>query len=123
MKKLFIMSITLIVLFNSLSLTSCKTTNNTSNTINNRENLPPGTITTMIGRVVIFSGSPQGIVGFSNVNNINYAVYPESIADEFRALQGYLIEFTVIIVDVKTYPSILMSGGAVTPISWRIIEE
>jgi len=75
------------------------------------------------GRVEIYGNEPRTFAGIVDEKGIEYAVYPRSVENELRRLQGRLIEFTVILLDEpQGYSSLLLRGGTVTPIKWEIIE-
>jgi hypothetical protein len=74
------------------------------------------------GTVQIYGNEPHTFAGIAGENGKEYAIYPPSSEDELRALQGHLIDFTVIILDEpKGYGSLFLRGGTVTPVEWRII--
>ncbi|MCL2042558.1 MAG: hypothetical protein FWG89_00305 [Treponema sp.] len=76
------------------------------------------------GRVQIYGNEPFTFVGIIDEDNAEYAVYPPSVADELRSLQGYVIEFTVILPDEPQGDnSMFLLGRTVTPVSWRVIER
>ena len=74
------------------------------------------------GRVQIYGNEPHTFAGIVDENGTEYAVYPRSSEDELRPLQGYLIEFTVIMLDeTQGYGGMFLGGGTVTPVSWEIL--
>jgi hypothetical protein len=74
------------------------------------------------GRIVIFGNEPFIYAGIVAEDGLNYAIYPEETERELMALQGYLIEFTVIpMEEEKVYGSLFLRGGTVKPISWEIV--
>ena len=79
------------------------------------------TIVKITGRVQIYGNEPHTYVGIIDENGTEYAVHPDSVANELRSLQGYLIEFTVVFLDdIQTYGSMFLRGGTVTPIEWVV---
>jgi hypothetical protein len=78
-------------------------------------------ITNIRGRVEIYGNEPRTFVGIVDENGIEYAVYPPSVGEELRKLQGYLIDFTVVLLDEpQGFSSLLLRGGTVTPIKWEL---
>jgi hypothetical protein len=74
------------------------------------------------GTVQIYGNEPHTFAGITGENGEEYAIYPPSREDELRALQGRLIDFTVIILDEpKGFGSLFLRGGTVTPVEWHII--
>ena len=75
----------------------------------------------ILGMVRIYGNEPHTFVGIRSEDGIEYAVYPPSQERELRRLQGHLIEFTVIFPD-EGDGSLVLRGGTVTPVSWRLIQ-
>ena len=71
----------------------------------------------ILGQVVIYGSEPHTFAGIAEQNGTEYVIYPRETADELRALQGHLIEFTVILMEEAPGP-----GITVRPVSWRIIQ-
>ena len=75
------------------------------------------------GRVQVFGNAPQTFIGIVSEDGTQYAVYPSAKEEELRALQGHLIEFTVMLLDEgRGYGSLFLMGGTVTPLSWEILQ-
>ena len=80
-------------------------------------------ITKIKGRVQIYGSEPHTFVGIVDQNDIAYAVYPPSQEEKLRALQGRLIEFSVVFLDGnRTFGSLFLRGGTVEPVKWEILE-
>ena len=80
-----------------------------------------GTITTITGRVEIYGNEPHTFVGIIDENGIEYAVYPSSKENELRQLQGYIIDFTVLLLnEPQGFGSLFLKGGTVEPIGWEL---
>jgi len=108
-------TIIFVIVFTALIVFSCRTVNSTEKT--NAENISMENTSKIIGRVVIFGNEPRTDVGIVDTDGIEYAVFPRSVGNELRQLQGNLIEFTVILLDE---PQIVgFRGGTVTPIKWE----
>ena len=73
------------------------------------------------GMVKIYGNEPHVFVGLVDEDGTEYAIYPRAKEDELRQLQGHLLEFLVEFVDEKSYGSLFLKGGIVTPVSWEII--
>ena len=75
-------------------------------------------------RVRIFGSEPRTFVGLVSEEGREYSVYPQSQEQVLAGLQGYLIDFTVVLLDeAHGYGSLFLRDGTVTVISWRIIEQ
>jgi hypothetical protein len=88
------------------------------------EQLNTGTENTakLIGRVQIYGNEPHTFVGIVDEEGTEYAVYPPAEEEKLRALQGRLIEFTVVFLDgPRGEGGLYLKGGTVTPVSWEII--
>jgi hypothetical protein len=76
----------------------------------------------ILGKIQIYGNEPHTFVGIIDENGTEYAVFPPAKEEELRTLQGYLIEFTVILLDEpQGYGSLFLKGGTVTPIKWEIL--
>ena len=74
------------------------------------------------GMVRIFGNEPHTYVGIVDEGGTEYAVYPRSVEDELRKLQGRLIVFTVtVLAEPKGEGGMYLKGGTVTPLTWEII--
>ena len=92
---------------------------NDSRTDNDMENLK-----IIVGRVEIFGNVPNTYVGIIEEKGKRYSVYPPSQEEALRDLQGYDIEFNVILLDTpQGYGSLFLRDGTVTPLSWVIIQQ
>ena len=100
-----------------LSSFSCGTLNNSGNT--KVENTMTENTITITGAVVIFGNEPRTQVGIVDRDNIAFAVFPSSTANELRLLQGHLIEFKVIVLDEPQIPGFRRT---VTPVEWKILQ-
>ena len=81
------------------------------------------TSVTIRGRIVIFGSEPHTFVGIVSEDGTEYSVYSPSHEAELRRLQGYKIEFTVVLLDEpKGYGSLFLKGGTVNPLSWKILD-
>jgi hypothetical protein len=79
--------------------------------------------TKITGRVVIYGNEPHTFVGIVGEDGTEYAVYPSDQEEKLRALQGHLIEFTVVLLnESQGYGSLFLKGGTVTPVTWEIIQ-
>ena len=75
------------------------------------------------GMVQIYGNEPRTFVGIVDEKGTEYAVYPRTVENELRELQGHLIEFTVIMLDEpKGEGGMYLKGGTVTPVSWVVIQ-
>ena len=91
-------------------------------TATSRENTDVENTRKITGIVQVYGNEPHTYVGIIDMNGIEYSVYPRSKEEELRQLQGYLIEFTVVLLDEpQGYGSLFLRGGTVTPIKWEII--
>ena len=82
-----------------------------------------GNTSIITGKIRIYGNEPHTFVGIVDENGKEYAVYPLSKEEELRKLQGHLIEFTVVLLDEpRTYGSLFLKGGTVTPITWKLIQ-
>jgi hypothetical protein len=73
------------------------------------------------GKIQIYGNEPHTFVGIVAEDGAEYAVYPPSKEEELRTLQGYLIEFTVVLLDEpQGFGSLFLKGGTVTPIEWTV---
>ena len=73
------------------------------------------------GKIQIYGNEPHTFVGIIAENGQEYAVFPPSKEEELRTLQGYLIEFTVVLLDEpQGFGSLFLKGGTVTPIEWTV---
>ena len=87
------------------------------------ENQIAGNTTNIRGRVQIFGSEPHTFVGIVDQNGSEYSIYPQSQEQVLRTLQGYLVDFTVMLLDeAQGYGSLFLRGGTVTVISWKVIE-
>jgi phosphoribosylanthranilate isomerase len=78
--------------------------------------------TRITGMVQIYGNEPHTYIGIVDENGTEYAVYSPSQEVELRKLQGYLIAFTVIMLDEpKGEGGLYLKGGTVTPLNWEII--
>jgi len=78
-------------------------------------------ISRIIGEVKIFVDDINTYVGIENRSGV-FSIYPPIVEDLLRPLQGYWIDFSVIVFDEpKGYGSQYLDGETVTPISWNII--
>jgi len=79
--------------------------------------------TKITGKVQIYGNEPHTFVGIiDHHDSTEYAVYPPSIEEELRRLQGRLIEFTIVKQDEPMgLGGLQLNGGTVTVIEWRII--
>jgi len=78
----------------------------------------------IIGRIHIVGPDHQTIFAVieDQHDGMKYAIYPPSVEEELRGLQGHLIEFTVVKENTpKTYESLLL-GRTVTVVEWRILQ-
>jgi len=74
------------------------------------------------GRVQVYGNEPNTFAGIVDQNGTEYAIYPPAQEARLRALQGHLIEFTVLpVTEPKSYGSLFLKGGTVEPITWEII--
>ena len=126
------------ILFSTITISGCFSFGNRekANSPQNPSNNDAETITAVnsaaaneggdrkiIGTVQIYGSEPHTFVGIVDQDKTEYAVYPASMEDELRKLQGYLIEFTVIFLDEpQGYGSLFLKGGTVTPVKWEIIQ-
>jgi len=109
-----------------LSIFSCGTAAGDQQKPDSPGGSPPATnvenTTRITGRAQIYGNEPHTFVGIVDENGPVYAVYPRSIEDELRSLQGHLIVFTVVFLDEpKGEGGLYLKGGTVTPLSWEII--
>ena len=82
-----------------------------------------GNTTIIVGKIQIYGNEPHTFVGIIDENGMEYAVYSLLYEDELRKLQGYLIEFKVVMLDKPHgYEGLLLKGGTVTPIIWKVIK-
>ena len=103
---------------NHLHVDNIETTNEVNQIDSSKENF-----TKISGRVQIYGNEPFTFAGIIDFNGKEYAVYPPAQEEKIRALQGHLIEFTVIFLDEpKGYASLYLKGGTVELISWEIIQ-
>ena len=110
----------IIIAIASLNVFSCRTVNNSGNT--RSENSTVENTSIIRGTVRIYGNAPNTFVGIRDERGTEYAVYPASKENELRALQGNLIDFTVMFVNERSYGSLFLQGGTVTPIEWKIIQ-
>ena len=76
------------------------------------------------GMVQVYGNTPHLFVGIVDENGTEYAVYPPAQEDKLKALQGHLIEFTVIFLDPpRGFGSLFLKGGTVEPVKWEIIDN
>ena len=135
MKVILFTFLFIILAFNAFSLgkkeadnTSVYTPDNSVEPINagnqlenSMENRMENT-TTIRGKIQIYGSEPHTFVGIVAENGTEYAVFPPSKEEELRMLQGYLIEFTVVLSDEpQGFGSMFLRGGTVTPIEWKIL--
>jgi len=117
MKYIFIVMVFLFVAFNAFP-------NGIRDSMNKEAEIVTSSSETsiIVGRVQIYGNSPHTFVGIVDEEGIEYAVYPAAKETELRALQGYMIRFTVIFYDEpKTYGSMYLKGGTVEPVRWEIL--
>jgi len=128
MRLLLITGIFLFVTFNlfpsgmrdTMNTTEINTTGQTGS--NNTGSTVSGNVFKITGRVQIYGNEPNTFTGIVDQAGTEYAVYPPAQEERLRALQGHLIEFTVIpINEPKSYGSLFLKGGTVEPITWEII--
>ena len=82
-----------------------------------------GNTVKITGKIQIYGNEPHTFVGIVAENGTEYAVFPPSKEKELRTLQGYLIEFTVVLLDEpQGYGSLFLKGGTVTPIEWKTVQ-
>ncbi|MDR1912632.1 MAG: hypothetical protein LBQ52_09870 [Helicobacteraceae bacterium] len=82
-----------------------------------------GAKTTITGRVQIYGNEPHTFVGVIDDKGVEYSVYPKEKEKELRDLQGRLIKFNVEFIDnSQTDNYLLLKGGVITPLSWKIIK-
>ena len=75
------------------------------------------------GSVRIYGNEPFTYIGIIDQNGLGYSVSPQSQVPVLTELQGYLIDFTVVLLDEpQGYGSLFLQGGTVTVLSWKIIE-
>jgi hypothetical protein len=75
------------------------------------------------GSVHIYGSGPGTYAGIESDDGRIFAVYPPEKETEIRQLQGYYVEFTVrFLPDPKGYGSLFLKDGAVTPLSWTIVD-
>jgi len=75
----------------------------------------------ILGQIEIYGSFPHTFAGIVDENGTAYAIYPPSVENELRDLQGHLIEFTVIFLDKpQGLGGMFLRGGTVTPLGWEI---
>ena len=88
------------------------------------EHLNTGNSINISGRVQIYGNEPHTFVGIVSEDRKVYSVYPQSQEQVLMGLQGYLINFTVVLLDeAQGYGSLFLRDGTVTVISWKIKEQ
>jgi len=76
----------------------------------------------LVGRIQIYGNAPHTFAGIIDENGVEYAIYPPELEERLRALQGHLIEFTVIALDEpRGFGSLVLRGGTVKPLKWDLI--
>jgi len=70
------------------------------------------------GMIHIYGNEPHTWVGLETPDGKVYALVPPEKADEFRALQGRLLELKVTFQDTALPPGLPPADGMVTPLSW-----
>ena len=82
-----------------------------------------GNTVKITGMIQIYGNEPHTFVGIVDENGTEYAVYPASCEEKLRALQGHLIEFTVVFFDEpQGFGGLFLKGGTVEPLDWKIIK-
>ena len=77
----------------------------------------------ILGQIQIYGNEPHTFAGIVDQDGIQYAIYPPSVETELRSLQGYLLEFTVILLnEPHGYGGQFLKGGTVTPLKWEIAQ-
>jgi hypothetical protein len=76
---------------------------------------------TIRGRVVVFGSEPHTFAGIVTEDGKQYNITPPEKEEEIRQFQGYVINFTVIFLDVPAGPpSLALQDGTVKLLSWTI---
>jgi len=87
------------------------------------QHLPIENTIKILGKIQIYGNEPHTFVGIVDENGTEYAVYPPSMDEKLRSLQGHLIEFTVILPDKPHgFGSLFLKGGTVKPVKWEVIQ-
>jgi len=74
---------------------------------------------TLRGTIKIYGSEPHTWVGVETIPDGKvYALVPPEKADEFRKLQGRLLELRVVFQDAALPPSLPPADGLVSPLSW-----
>ncbi|MDR2194937.1 MAG: hypothetical protein LBP19_10850 [Treponema sp.] len=82
-----------------------------------------GRIVRITGRVTIFGNEPHTFAGIVTVDGKRYGVSPAEKETAIRGLQGHVVEFTVQFLETQEgYAALFLKDGAVTPLSWRIVD-
>jgi hypothetical protein len=75
------------------------------------------------GRVVVFGSEPHTFAGIVAEDGRHYNITPPEKEKEIRKFQGYVINFTVIFLDVPVGPpGLALQDGTVKLLSWTIEE-
>jgi hypothetical protein len=78
---------------------------------------------TIWGRVVVFGSEPHTFAGIVTGDGKQYNVTPPEKEEEIRKLQGYVVNFTVIFLDIPVGPpGLALQDGTVKLLSWTIEE-
>jgi len=97
------------------SVETIDTANQTGNSMENTIKI--------LGKIQIYGNEPHTFVGIVAEDGTEYAVFPPAKEEELRTLQGYLIEFTVVLLDEpQGFGSLFLKGGTVTPIEWKTVQ-
>jgi hypothetical protein len=80
---------------------------------------------TLYCRVAVYGSEPHTYVGIlSEGDGKVYAVYPPAQEAKLRTLQGRRLEMTLRFLEKpQGYGSLFLKDGAVSPVSWNILEE
>ena len=75
------------------------------------------------GRVWTGGTGPNGNwIYIEERGRIRYSIYPPEKEDELRDFNGYLIEFTAIILNEPLGYRGTVTGRTLTPVSWKVID-
>jgi len=76
----------------------------------------------LLGRIQLFGNTPHIFAGIVDEDGSTYAIYPPSVEEELRSLQGHLIEFVVTVLsEPRGAGGLILGGETVTPLSWEIV--
>jgi hypothetical protein len=93
-----------------------------NNAANNHAGAGVKNMTTLTGRVQVYGNEPHTFVGIVDEYDVAYSIYPPNKEAELRKLQGYLIEFNVIILDEPQDYAGMVLGRSLTLIGWKVIK-